>query len=77
MPDLVDKVLSQESLGKMRGMPLGKLAAARLQSEGFDINDIDLRSASQVIGTKMFAKNASYGVIFDGLIALRNLTKGE
>ena len=77
MPGLVDRVLSQESLNKMCDVGLNKLAALRLQSEGFDVNQIDLRTAAQVLGTKMFQKNASYGVIFDGLIALRALTRDE
>ena len=77
MPDLTDKVLSQESLEKMRNAGLHKLATVRLRKEGFSIEDLNLRSAAQVIGTKMFEKNASYSVIFDGLISLRALTQGD
>jgi len=57
---------------------LHKLAAARLKAEGFDVPDeLDFPNAIKVLGTKLYTKNAEYKNVLDGLVCLRELTRGR
>lgn len=53
---------------------LHKIAANTLRSEGFNVGEeLDLRSAVQALGTRVFLKNAEYRAIVDGLASLETL----
>lgn len=70
----LDRLLGKEAAHRLRNLGLHKIAAAKLRAEGFDVPDeLDLKSAIQVLGTKAFQKNAEYENIIKGLIALREL----
>lgn len=72
----LDRLLGKEAAHRLRNLGLHKIAAAKLRAEGFDIPDeLDIRSAIQVLGTKTFQKNAEYENIIRGLSALQELKR--
>lgn len=74
----LESLVGEESARRMRSAGLHKLAAARLQKEGHAIPDeLNLRSAVQVLGTKLYTKNAEYKNILDGVICLKELLRGQ
>jgi len=73
----LDRLLGSESAYKLQTLGLHKIAAARLRAEGHSVPDsLDLRSAVQALGTNLYAKNAEYRHIFDGLLSLDRLAQG-
>lgn len=70
------RLLGKETFERFRKTGLHKIAAARLQQEGHDVGDeLDLRSAIQVMATNVYVKNAEYKSIAEGLIALDALAR--
>ena len=70
----LDRLLGKEAAHRLRNLGLHKIAAAKLRKEGYAVPDeLDLKSAIQVLGTKTFLKNAEYRDIINGLVALHEL----
>lgn len=71
-------LLGDERAERLASVGLDKVAAARLRADGHDVPaSLDLPSAIRCLGTNVFLKNAEYRSIAEGLIALRDLTRGE
>jgi len=72
----LSKLIGPEAAHRLTHLGLDKVAAARLRSEGYKVGEsLDLRSAIQVLGTKLYEKNAEYKIILDGIAAYRNLRR--
>ncbi len=57
---------------------LHRVVGARLAQEGFKLSEmVDLKTAVQVLGTKLYEKNAEYRRIVEGIASLRALEKEE
>ena len=73
----LERLFGKEGARRLTTTGLHKLAAARLQSEGHNVPDeLDLRSAIQALGTNAYIKNAEYKNIIDGIVSLRELSRG-
>lgn len=73
----LERLLGKESARRLAGTGLHKLAARRLQAEGHNVPDeLDLRHAIQALGTNIYIKNAEYKNIIDGIVCLRELSRG-
>lgn len=71
------RLFGEEGARRLTKTGLHKLAARRLQAEGHNVPDeLDLRSAIQALGTNIYVKNAEYKNILDGIICLRELSRG-
>jgi len=74
----LERLFGADRAHAMRTAGLHKLAAARLRKEGHHIEgDLSLRSAVQALGTNLYIKNAEYNNIVNGMLSLRELTKGR
>jgi hypothetical protein len=68
-------LVGQETEDKLRSGILHKIAAEFLRSEGFKVGEeLDLKSAIGALGTQAFLKNAEVKTIFEGLVALHELS---
>lgn len=74
----LDRLVGKESANHMRSIGLHKIAAARLQKEGYDVPDeLNLRAAIQALGTNIYIKNAAYKNVLDGVVCLKELMQGQ
>ena len=74
----VAKLIGKEAEMKLRGGILHKIAAEHLRERGFDVGpELDLRGAITALGTEAYIKNAETKSIFEGLVALHELTSEE
>ncbi len=73
----LEKLVGEEAAHRMKTAGLHHLVATVLKKEGHHVGDeLDLRSAIQALGSNVYAKNAEYKTIRDGLIALNELNRG-
>lgn len=72
----LNRLLGPEAAHRLTHLGLHKIAAARLRAEGYSVPDeLDLRSAIQALGTRLYEKNAEWQLILEGLSALDTLTR--
>lgn len=72
----LENIFGKETAWKLRNVGLHKLAAERLRADGYPIDgDLNLRSAIQTLGARVFIKNAEYKNIIDGIMCLSSLMK--
>lgn len=74
----IAELIGQEAVAALQKKMLHKVAAETLRSDGIDIGpEVDLRGAVAAIGTQAFLKNAEANTIADGLVALREIERGD
>jgi len=73
----LEKLFGVEAAQRMKTAGLHQMVAGILEKEGHAVgNELDLRSAIQALGTNLYAKNAEYKAIRDGLLSLNELNRG-
>ena len=58
---------------KIAQLGLENVVAARLRVEGYKFAELNLRTLAEILGQKIYEKNADYRRIVDGIHALHEL----
>lgn len=74
----IAEIIGKEAVAALQSNLLHKVAAESLRAQGLDVgNEMDLRGAVAAIGAQAFLKNAEANTIAEGLVALREIERGE
>lgn len=72
----LEKLINPEAAAKLRTVGLNKVAAAMLKQEGFKVGEeLTMKDAVTVLGTKLRQKNAEWARVREGLDALKQVSK--